>query len=127
MNEISIIFIVVILLVLIYFLIIYFSNCRKQEKNNEILLLGYGERVNNLNSYLSQNAIKRFKTTGGAGICQSLSDYYDPISGKCKQRPKMTYGSLYGGGSCHFDSQCKNGVCDRFGECHCGPGFSVLL
>ena len=79
---------------------------------------------------LSQEAIRRFRTTGGAGICPSLAQYYDPVLGYCVERPKMVYGAQYGGGRCLFDSDCQScagyrgkGVCDRFGECWCGPGM----
>lgn len=30
--------------------------------------------------------------TGGAGLCNSLSEYYDPAWGKCMSRPKMFEG-----------------------------------
>lgn len=88
--------------------------------------------IDHLSSPLSQAAVRQFRTTGGAGICPSLSEYYDPILGYCIPRPKMVYGAQYGGGPCFFDSDCEccglggtGGVCDRFGECHCGPGLSV--
>ncbi len=87
--------------------------------------------IDHLSSPLSQAAVRQFRTTGGAGICPSLSEYYDPILGYCIPRPKMVYGAQYGGGACFFDSDCERcglgqsgGVCDRFGECHCGPGLS---
>lgn len=86
--------------------------------------------INHLGSPRSQAAIRQFRTTGGAGICPSLSEYYDPVLGYCIPRPKMVYGAQYGGGPCFFDSDCtccglgdEGGVCDRFGECHCGPGL----
>ncbi len=73
-------------------------------------------------------AEKRFRTTGGAGICPSISEYYDPVKGYCLTRPKMVHCAEYGGGRCFFDSECCSssggGVCDRFGECQCGPGFA---
>lgn len=34
--------------------------------------------------------------TGGAGLCNSLSEYYDPAWGKCMSRPKMFEGYSIG-------------------------------
>lgn len=64
--------------------------------------------------------IRLLPTTGGSGICPSLSQYYDPEKGYCLERPKMVLGAEYGGGECFFDKDCGEcGVCDRFGECQC--------
>ncbi len=84
---------------------------------------GAGAGAGPRESLLSQQSINRFKTTGGAGICPSISQYYDLSLGYCVDRPKMVHCASFGGGRCLFDSDCDGGVCDRFGECHCGPGL----
>lgn len=114
----------IFVIVIIILVLIFVSSCFYSQKALSV------KPINHLDSLLSQDAVRRFRTTGGAGICPSISQYYDPILGYCLERPKMVYGAEYGSGPCFFDSDCKNcgpgtgpGVCDRFGECHCGPGF----
>ena len=53
-----------------------------------------------------------------AGVCPSLSQYYD-WDGKCKWRPKMAYGMEVARGSCEYPWNCKykGDICTRFGSC----------